>query len=214
VYKKRKAPTQIESFILRLIIIQLAKIKRRSIGILVAVLFLSGTALSAHADIYMFIDSQGVLHFTNAPTSSQYTLYIKERPKPSESTKRYDGIIQEASNTFGLSFSLLKAMIRVESNFDSRAISKKGALGLMQIMPRNLPAFNIRDPYDPQENIMGGARYFKSLMERFEGKLPLALAAYNAGPTIVDKYRNIPPIKETKDYVKKVMKYFYLYQRS
>ena len=195
-------------------IIQLTKIKPRSMVIFIAVLFISAAAPSVQADIYMFIDSQGVLHFTNAPTSSQYRLYIKERPKPAEVTKKYDDIIQEASNTFGLSFSLLKAMIRVESNFDSKAISKKGALGLMQIMPQNLRAFNIRDPYDPKDNIMGGARYFKSLMERFEGKLPLALAAYNAGPTIVDKHRNIPPIKETKDYVKKVMKYFYLYQKS
>jgi len=199
---------------LRPTIIQLTKIKPRSMVIFIAVLFISAAAPSVQADIYMFIDSQGVLHFTNAPTSSQYRLYIKERPKPAEVTKKYDDIIQEASNTFGLSFSLLKAMIRVESNFDSRAISKKGALGLMQIMPQNLQAFNIRDPYDPKDNIMGGARYFKSLMERFEGKLPLALAAYNAGPTIVDKYRKIPPIKETKDYVKKVMKYFYLYQKS
>ena len=186
----------------------------RIVGILIVVLFLFVVVPVVQADIYLFIDSQGVLHFTNAPTSSQYTLYIKERPKPATVTKKYDGIIQEASNTFGLSFSLLKAMIKVESNFDSRAISKKGALGLMQIMPQNLQAFNIREPYDPKDNIMGGARYFKSLMERFEGKLPLALAAYNAGPTIVDKYRNIPPIKETQDYVKKVMKYFYLYKNS
>jgi len=203
-----------ERIFLRPTIIQLTKIKPRSMVIFIAVLFISAAAPSVQADIYMFIDSQGVLHFTNAPTSSQYRLYIKERPKPAEVTKKYDDIIQEASNTFGLSFSLLKAMIRVESNFDSRAISKKGALGLMQIMPQNLQAFNIRDPYDPKDNIMGGASYFKSLMERFEGKLPLALAAYNAGPTIVDKYRKIPPIKETKDYVKKVMKYFYLYQKS
>lgn len=186
----------------------------RIVGIFIAVLFLFVVVPVVQADIYLFIDSQGVLHFTNAPTSSQYTLYIKERPKPATATKKYDGIIQEASNTFGLSFSLLKAMIKVESDFDSRAVSKKGALGLMQIMPQNLQAFNIREPYDPKDNIMGGARYFKSLIERFEGKLPLALAAYNAGPTIVDKYRNIPPIKETQDYVKKVMKYFYLYKNS
>jgi soluble lytic murein transglycosylase-like protein len=186
----------------------------RIMGMLIAALFLFVAATVVQADIYMFIDSQGVLHFTNAPTSSQYKLYIKERPKPAEATKKYDGIIQEASNTFGLSFSLLKAMIKVESDFDSRAISKKGALGLMQIMPQNLRAFNIQEPYDPKDNIMGGARYFKSLIERFEGKLPLALAAYNAGPTIVDKYRDIPPIKETEDYVKRVMKYFYLYKNS
>jgi len=186
----------------------------RIVGMLIAVLFLFVAVPVVQADIYLFIDSQGVLHFTNAPTSSQYTLYIKERPKPATPTKKYDGIIQEASNTFGLSFSLLKAMIKVESDFDSRAVSKKGALGLMQIMPQNLQAFNIREPYDPKDNIMGGARYFKSLIERFEGKLPLALAAYNAGPTIVDKYRDIPPFKETQDYVKKVMKYFYLYKNS
>jgi len=186
----------------------------RIVGMLIAVLFLFVAVPVVQADIYLFIDSQGVLHFTNAPTSSQYTLYIKERPKPATATKKYDGIIQEASNMFGLSFSLLKAMIKVESNFDSRAVSKKGALGLMQIMPQNLQAFNIREPYDPKDNIMGGARYFKLLIERFEGKLPLALAAYNAGPTIVDKYRDIPPIKETQDYVKKVMKYFYIYKNS
>jgi len=189
-------------------------IQFRRKGILVAVLFLFVTASPVPADIYMFIDSQGVLHFTNAPTSSQYTLYIKERPKPEAATIKYDGIIQEASNKYGLSFSLLKAIIKVESNFDSRAVSEKGALGLMQIMPQNLQAFNIQEPYDPEDNIMGGARYFKSLIERFDGKLPLALAAYNAGPTIVDKYRNIPPIKETEDYVKKVLKYFYRYKNS
>lgn len=183
-------------------------------GILITTLFLFVTVPAVLADIYMFIDSQGVLHFTNTPTSSQYKLYIKERPKPAAATIQYDEIIQEASKRYGLSFFLIKAMIKVESNFDSRAVSKKGALGLMQIMPQNLQAFNIREPYDPKDNIMGGASYFKSLIERFDGKLPLALAAYNAGPTIVDKYRDIPPIKETKDYVKKVMKYFYLYKNS
>lgn len=186
----------------------------KKMGTLVAVLFVFVTVPVAQADIYMFIDSQGVLHFTNTPTSSQYKLYIKERPKPAAATIKYDEIIQEASDKFDLSFFLIKAIIKVESDFDSRAVSKKGALGLMQIMPQNLQAFNIREPYDPKDNIMGGSRYFKSLIERYSGKLPLALAAYNAGPTIVDKYRNIPPIKETEDYVKKVMKYFYLYKKS
>ena len=189
-----------------------SQIKR--MGTLVTVLFVFVTVPVAQADIYMFIDSQGVLHFTNTPTSSQYKLYIKERPKPAAATIKYDEIIQEASDKFDLSFFLIKAIIKVESDFDSRAVSKKGALGLMQIMPQNLQAFNIREPYDPKDNIMGGSRYFKSLIERYSGKLPLALAAYNAGPTIVDKYRNIPPIKETEDYVKKVMKYFYLYKIS
>lgn len=167
-----------------------------------------------HADIYMYIDSEGVLHFTNTPTTSQYRLYIRERPRERDKNKEYDHLIREASRRFDLSFSLIKAMIKVESNFDSRAVSRSGALGLMQIMPKNVKAFRIRDPFNPRENIIGGARYFKALLERFDGKLPLALAAYNAGPTVVDKYNNIPPIKETADYVKKVMKYYYLYNKS
>ncbi len=186
----------------------------RKKGILIAVLFILVAVPAVLADIYMFIDSQGVLHFTNTPTSSQYTLYIRERPKPAAATIQYDEIIEQASKRFDLSFFLIKAIIKVESDFDSRAVSKKGALGLMQIMPQNLQAFNIREPHDPKDNIMGGARYFKSLIERYNGKLPLALAAYNAGPTVVDKYRDIPPIKETEDYVQKVMKYFYLYKNS
>jgi len=183
-------------------------------GLLIITLWVLAMSPAVQADIFMYIDSEGVLHFTNAPTTSQYKLYIKERPKPSAVTKKYDRIIQEASSQFGLSFSLLKAMIRVESNFNSKAISKKGALGLMQVMPGNLKSFRITNPFSPKENIMGGARYFRALVDRFDGKLPLALAAYNAGPNTVDKYMDIPPIKETKDYVKKVMKFFYVYKNS
>ncbi len=166
------------------------------------------------ADIFMYIDSHGVLHFTNAPTTSQYKLYIKERPKPSEATKTYDPIIKEASIRYGLAFSLIKAMIRVESNFNSKAVSRKGALGLMQVMPNNLKSLDIGDPFDPKQNIMGGARYFKAMVDRFNGKLPLALAAYNAGPNMVERYKDIPPIEETRNYVKKVMEFFYLYRNS
>jgi soluble lytic murein transglycosylase-like protein len=168
----------------------------------------------AAADIYMYIDNNGVLHFTNAPTSSQYRLYIRERPKKTESSVVYDHLIDEASHVIGLSFHLLKAMIKVESNFDSKAVSESGAVGLMQIMPETIKALNIQDPFNPRDNIMGGAFYIKKMIERFNGRLPLALAAYNAGPSTVDRYNAIPPIKETEDYVKKVMKYFYLYKKG
>jgi soluble lytic murein transglycosylase-like protein len=168
----------------------------------------------ACADIYMSIDSNGVLHFTDAPTSSHYRLYIKERPHNMDSRKTYDHIIGEASQAMGISFHLLKALIRVESNFNAKAVSKKGAMGLMQIMPENIKPLKIRDPFDPRDNVMGGAFYFKHLLNRFEGKLPLALAAYNAGPTIVDQYQAIPPIKETIDFVKKVMEFYYFYRNS
>ena len=187
--------------------------KEIGLGLIVWVLLIS-LQQAAYADIYMYIDSHGTLHFTNAPTTSQYRLYMKERPQRTETSNAYDSLIGEASQLLNLSFPLLKAMIKVESNFNSKAVSKSGALGLMQIMPENLKLLKIRDPFDPRDNIIGGATYLKEMMKRFNGRLPLALAAYNAGPSTVARYNAIPPIKETEDYVKKVMKYFYLYKKG
>ncbi len=163
--------------------------------------FLWLTALPASGDIYMYIDSQGILHFTNTPTSSNYKLYIKEKPKrrpAAHATKQFDPLIQEAAKKHGVAFPLLKALIKVESDFDPKAVSRSGALGLMQIMPDNFKAFKIQDPFDPGQNIMGGAWYLSQLLQRFDGQLPLALAAYNAGPTIVEQYQRVPPFKETE----------------
>jgi len=174
-------------------------------------------AQPAAADIYMYIDSQGVMHFTNVPTSSDYQIYIKERPKRQGrgmDANRFDRYIDEAAGLHGIDFPLIKAVIRAESAFDPKAVSKKGAMGLMQIMPENLRAFQVNDPFDPWQNIMGGARYLKALIQRFNGQVPLALAAYNAGPQAVDAYRGIPPIPETVEYVRRVMKYFYLYKKG
>jgi soluble lytic murein transglycosylase len=190
-------------------------IKRHSIWCLAVFVLL--LALPAAADIYVYIDSQGVMHFTNAPTSTNYEVYIKERPKRKGGgidTNRFDRYIDEAATLHGVDFPLLKAVIRAESAFDPKAVSKKGALGLMQIMPGNLKAFQVHDPFDPWQNIMGGARYLKFLIKRFKGQVPLALAAYNAGPRKVDIYRGIPPIPETEAYVKRVMKFFHLYKKG
>ena len=186
-------------------------------GLLVVLLFLTGTCATVFADIYMYIDSSGVLHFSNVPTSSQYRLYIKERPQGGgfdAASRRFDRIIREAARRHGLSEPLIKAIIKAESNFNPRAASKKGAKGLMQIMPKNFNALNIHNPFNPRENIMGGTKYFKEMHTRYKGKLPLALAAYNAGPQAVDKYKKIPPYRETRNYVKRVMKYFYLFKKS
>jgi len=185
------------------------------IAIFVALTFFVTPCL--RAEIYVYIDSEGVMHFTNAPTSSNYKVYMHEAPlKPRvwDNIESYDDVITEAARQNGLSFSLLKALIHVESYFNPRAVSKKGAMGLMQIMPENLEILNISDPFDPWENIMGGARYLRAMLERFGGQVPLALAAYNAGPTAVERYNNIPPYKETEDYVKKVMRFFHLYKRG
>ena len=174
--------------------------------------------LPVYADIYVHIDSEGVLHFTNTPTSSNYKIFIREKPPlssnsdASDDSDSYDKLITEASQSHGVPFSLLKALIKIESDFNPRAISSAGAIGLMQIMPENISALDIKNPFDPWENIMGGARYLKQLITRFNGKLPMALAAYNAGPNIVDRYKQIPPFKETENYVKKVMEYYSIFK--
>jgi soluble lytic murein transglycosylase-like protein len=188
----------------------------KKIGTILFMIFMmTGTAM---ADIYSFIDSQGVLHFTNVPTSSNYKLYIKENSEEkrhfSTGTDAYDDIIRKAQKKYGVEFSLIKAVIHVESNFNPRAVSRKGAKGLMQIMPDNFESLLVEDPFNPAQNIMGGVCYLHRLLKRYERKLPLVLAAYNAGPDAVDRYQQIPPYKETRDYVQKVMKTYSRYKDS
>jgi soluble lytic murein transglycosylase len=188
-------------------------IKFSKIFFLSAIFFLITFASSVHADIYMYIDDNGVMHFTNAPTSNQYDykVYIKERTSVSSkfhATDKYDKLISDASREFNVDSRLLKAMIKAESDFDPRAISRKGAMGLMQIMPENFKMLNLDNPFDPWQNIRAGAQYFKKLYKRFNGKLALSLAAYNAGPTAVDRYKSIPPYQETEEYVRRVLRYY------
>jgi soluble lytic murein transglycosylase len=190
------------------------------IGIYTFLYIMIAMATPLYADIYVYADKQGVLHFTNVPTSSKssdYKVYIKETPnRPIESniTDLYDHVISEASHTHGVSFSLLKALIKTESDFNPGAVSSAGARGLMQLMPENIKTLKIKNPFDPRENIMGGTQYLKQLIDRFNGKLPLALAAYNAGPGVVEKYQRIPPFKETENFVKQVMKYYSFFNKS
>jgi soluble lytic murein transglycosylase len=171
--------------------------------------------LTAYGDIYRYIDENGVMHFTNTPTSSnqKFKLFLREKPKTSlrYSTKKYDNIIANASQQYGVAFPLLKAIIKAESGFNPWAVSKKGAKGLMQIMPQNFKLLGIKDPFDPSQNINAGARYFKQMYDRF-GKLALSLAAYNAGPKAVERFKTVPPYEETEEYVKRVLKFYYNYK--
>lgn len=189
-------------------------------SLLWACVILSWTTLPVRADIYMYIDSGGIIHFTNTPTSSDYKLYLRELSEITEkkgmsySSDRYDKIISRAAKRHGIAFQLIKALIKAESDFNPRAISRKGAKGLMQIMPENIKTLRIRNPFDPTENIMGGALYLKQMLVRFDEKLPLAVAAYNAGPGAVTRYRRIPPFKETEAFVEKVMKYYYILRKG
>ena len=192
------------------------KIKFTMLTIFYVVILLLSTGLTVHGDIYRYIDENGVMHFTNTPTSSiqNFKLFLREKPKinPRYSSKKYDDIIANASQQYGVSFPLLKAIIKAESGFDPRAVSKKGAKGLMQIMPENFKPLGIKDPFDPSQNIHAGARYFKQMYDRFNGKIALSLAAYNAGPTAVERYNTVPPYLETEEYVEKVLKYYYNYK--
>ncbi len=183
------------------------------IVVLSTIFILSAAVSSVHADIYMYIDANGVMHFTNTPTSNEheYKVYVKERTSVSKkfySTNKYDHFITDASEQTGVDSRLLKAMIKAESDFNTRAVSKKGAMGLMQIMPENFKMLDLENPFDPLQNIRAGARYFQQLYKRFNGKLALSLAAYNAGPTAVDRYKRIPPYQETEEYVRRVLRYY------
>ena len=195
--------------------------KIRSIYYLLAIMivFLFSATVCVQADIYMYIDADGVMHFTNAPTESDrdYRVYIRERSSyrspRSYSPDKYDELISVASKQYGVDSRLVKAIIKAESDFNPTAVSKKGAMGLMQIMPQNFQHLDIEDPFDPRENIMGGTRYFRYLYDRFDGKLALSLAAYNAGPTAVDNYnKTIPPYRETEQYVQRVLTYYRNYK--
>jgi soluble lytic murein transglycosylase len=200
------------------------RIYRLSLSILLVITFIATMSRSGICEIYYYIDKNGVMNFTNAPASAsvRYKEFFKEspidhsdsteiNPPPSFDRSSFDRFITRAAKQHGISEPLLKAIIKAESNFNPQAVSKKGAMGLMQIMPNTLKDLNINDPFDPEQNIMGGARYMKFLMKRFEGNLRLAIAAYNAGPENVAKYNNIPPFKETENYVKRVLTYYKRY---
>ncbi|MDQ1269895.1 MAG: Soluble lytic murein transglycosylase-like protein [Thermodesulfobacteriota bacterium] len=178
---------------------------------------------TALGDIYKCIEPDGV-NFTNTPTSNRNcTFYLKENSGDEvlARTRRfkagpdvYNDIISRAASAFGVDHALIKAVIHAESCFDPNAVSTQGARGLMQIMPQNDASLNISNPFDPSQNIMGGTRYLKRMLTRYNEKLALALAAYNAGPSAVDKYNNIPPYEETQTYVERVKSLYLRYKSS
>jgi soluble lytic murein transglycosylase-like protein len=168
-------------------------------------------SLPTHADIYKYEDDDGVLHLTNVPSNprAKYVMILKEKrvffPKGINITQ-YDNIISRAAGRFNLDVALIKAVIKAESNFNHQAVSRAGAKGLMQLMPKTAHALNVDDVFHPENNIEGGARYLRYLLNLYRGNLTLALAAYNAGEGAVAKYNyNIPPYRETQTYVKRVL---------
>jgi len=166
----------------------------------------------SHADIYKYVDENGVTHFTNTPSGDRYQKIIFEdknsHHRIQKAEKRltdYHQIIDNKSRKYNLKPSIVKAVIKIESNWDSKAVSKKGAMGLMQLMPATARDMDVRNPFDPEENIEGGTRYLKYLLDKFNGDLTLALAAYNAGPKNIERFGGIPPIPETRQYLESVL---------
>lgn len=176
-------------------------------------------APAAGAETFRLVTPDGTVHFTNAPTDPRYQRLGLRPPASSESTvgwlrlppdrvALYREEIVAAARRYGVPEALITAVIRAESSFNPRAVSPKGARGLMQLMPATASVLGVRDAFNPAENIDGGVRHLRALLERFASDLTLALAAYNAGEQAVLAYGGIPPYPETREYVARVLRYF------
>lgn len=197
----------------------------RTLGLLGALLL---APLTARADIYSYTDAEGVVHFTSSkPGASNAKLYLKTEPKlgarpgvtpfaPQDRDisryGRYDEHIRAAATLYQIPEQLIRAVIKVESDYDPRAVSSAGARGLMQLMPETAERLGVRDISDPRENIFGGVRYLRVLANMFNGNLDYTVAAYNAGENSVVRHNGIPPFAETRDYVVKVNRFYRRYR--
>ena len=184
------------------------------LSVLISLAILLTSPSLASADIYKYVDAEGVIHLTNVPTESgiKYTLIMREKRvifdrKLGEDISKYDHLITKASEKYSVDPALIKAVIKAESNFNHRAVSKKGARGLMQLMPATASSLRVQDSFHPESNIEGGVRYLRYLLNYFSGNLHLALAAYNAGENAAIRYGGIPPYPETQIYVRRVLSY-------
>ena len=183
-------------------------------------------AVPGQADIYKTVDKNGVISVTNRPTNSSSKLVAKarrKRPKvapvmPSDTSPerfiRYDVYIRQAAALYQIPEELVRAVIKVESDFDPRALSPANAHGLMQLIPETAERMLVTDIYDPRQNIFGGVRYLRVLANLFNGDLELTIAGYNAGEAAVMHYRGIPPYEETRVYVARVLAYYRHYRSA
>ena len=183
--------------------------------IIIAMLAVLLSSSAAGAALYSFVDGSGRLHFSNVPGDSRYREvagYNKVRRTAARS--RFNQYIQTAAKRYRLDPELIRAVIKVESDFDPQAVSQKGAMGLMQLMPGTAEEMDVSAPFEPQANIQGGSRYLRKLINLFDGDLRLVLAAYNAGPNRVLANNRVPRIAETEKYVKRVLREYGNNQRN
>jgi len=180
----------------------------------------------AHADFYQKTDSDGVVHYTNVPPreAGWRRLFHSENGRPTtridpgerkldpERVQAFDAYIREAAQLYSLPEALIRAVMLVESNFFPDAISDAGAMGLMQLMRGTAESMGVLNPFDPRQNVLGGARYLRVLANRFNGDMVLTIAAYNAGEGAVERYRGVPPFLETRNYVRRVLHHYYRFR--
>ncbi len=185
------------------------------------------------ADIYTHTDKDGIVHFTNdkprGKTKKKFKLYMKSPsqrkarpgvvPIPARATDparytRFDASIKEASRTHTIPEYFIRAVIRVESDYDPRVVSIAGAQGLMQLMPGTAKRMGCKNSFDPHQNIMGGTRYLRHLANLFSGDMVLTIAGYHAGEGAVSKYNGVPPYSSTKSYIRKVLKFYYHFKKK
>ena len=186
-----------------------------------------GLASPANANIYWFTDEAGVVHFSNVPTDKRYVPFTMTDEADNKKTAvatgdrrsstrlkvQYSAIIEEIAQTYALESALIHAVVVAESAYNAMAVSKKGAAGLMQLMPETARRYGATDRFDPSQNLHAGARYLSDLLKLFKGNVSLALAAYNAGENNVVKYGNqIPPFQETRTYVPRVLGLYHKYR--
>jgi len=181
---------------------------------------------SATADIYRYEDDEGVVHFTDAPTDKRFKIFMRDIKKDrklrttfklgsiARDPGEFDPIINQCALEFGVDKSLVKAVIHAESGYNPNAVSPKGASGLMQLMPKTAKDLKVANSFDPRDNIRGGVRYLRFLLDTFRGDESLALAAYNAGLSRVAQYNGVPPYQETRTYVDRVLNYRKSYQAT
>jgi soluble lytic murein transglycosylase len=175
-------------------------------GLIIVLFLLILPAISYGGKVFMYIDESGVTHLSNVqhPSFGKIKYRKKTDTHRNRFSNNYQSIISKNATKYRVDAYLIKAIIETESSFNERAVSRKGAVGLMQLMPETAMLMGAKRPFEPSQNIEAGTKYFKYLMRRFKGDLRLALAAYNAGPAAVEKYGSVPPFGETRRYVNKV----------
>ncbi len=186
------------------------KFYMRYIAVLVAALLVifqlfgaGGVSTSIAAEMYVYTDENGTLLLTDKPYLENESL-ARGRSWVSSPLHEFQSTIKRISARYRVDPTLVTAVISTESNFNELAISRSGAMGLMQLMPDTATHLGVQDPFDPKDNIEGGVKYLRYLIERFKGNLELAIAAYNCGPSTIDKFGGVPPYGETRRYIKKV----------